>query len=135
MFYVVQLPMSPKPNDFHVWNQSELDLCCGDVKVIWKNEDANECYKYIKEEAWSDFYYNGFFSEIFPSIDEVDMCYIQQAFEDGYDDNGSDYFWPKYENDDRKFGEGVNSFGQPDYVTLAQAYTAGSNYKTQGFPK
>lgn len=87
-----------------------------------------------KEEAWSDFYYNGFFSEIFPSIDEMDMCYIQEAFYDGFEEGNSGKSYNKYTLDGRRFGEGLNGFGQDDFVQLINCYVAGTNYKAHGKP-
>lgn len=49
MYYLLTLPQSPMPNEFHVWEQNELDTCCGDVKIIYKNESAEACYQFAKE--------------------------------------------------------------------------------------
>lgn len=134
MHYLVTLPQSPKPNEWHIWSQDTLDSCCGDVKVIYKNESELACYQFAKEESWKDFYYNGFFSEIFPSIDEADMCYIQTAFYDGFEESKTEASFEKYSHDDRKFGEGKNGFGDEDYVLLINCYVAGMNYRDEGIP-
>ena len=135
MYYLLTLPQSPMPNEFHVWEQNELDTCCGDVKIIYKNESAEACYQFAKEESWKDFYHNGFYSKILPSIKEKDMKLIKKAFEDGFEASyieASFEGYKKYSHDDRKFGKGKNGFGDKDYVLLVNCYVAGMNYRNEG---
>ena len=134
MHYLVTLPQSPKPDEFHIWGQNELDSCCGDVKVLYKNESAEACYQFAKEESWKDFYSNGFFSKIFPSINKNNMRYIQTAFYDGFEESSTEASFEKYSHDDRKFGKGKNGFGDEDYVLLINCYVAGMNYRSEGIP-
>jgi hypothetical protein len=134
MHYLLTLPQSPRPNELHIWDQFELDSCCGDVKVLYENESAEKCFEFAKEESWSDFYYNGFFSGIFPSIDEMDMCYVQEAFYNGFDEGNTGASYNKYLADDRRFGKGLNNFGQEDFVLLVNCYVAGTNYRSEGIP-
>ena len=134
MHYLLTLPQSPMPNEFHVWEHSELATCCGEVKIIYKNESAEACYQFAKEESWKDFYYNGFFSKIFPSVKEKDMKLIKKAFEDGFEEIYTEASFEKYSHDNRKFGKGKNGFGDDDYVLLVNCYVSGMNYRNEGIP-
>lgn len=134
MHYLLTLPQSPMPNEFHVWNQEELAICCSDVKVLYKNESAEACYQFAREESWKDFYSNGFYSKIFPLVKEKDMKLIKKAFEDGFEEAYTETSFEKYSHDNRKFGKGKNGFGDDDYVLLVNCYVAGMNYRDEGIP-
>lgn len=72
-----------------------------------------------KEEAWSDFHEYGSYNFITAEIDEMDMCYIQDTFYDGFENKNEN----QYANDNRKWidGDGYE-------VTLKDIWSCGESY-------
>lgn len=78
------------------------------------------------DEAWYDYCWYGKLSWLQQTIDEMDMCYLEDAFKDGWNGFNEDY----YREDKRLFGHDEDAEPKSEgHIALLQAWKAGRRYR------